>query len=222
MSQAGYENIELRQLPDSLTIVLSRPAVRNAISDAMLEEITDVLSRARSDPAVRGIVVTGAIDYFSSGADLARSSQVGEHWERLQYLKRRHAFCAMLESLDKPVIAAIEGYCLTAAFEIALACDLRIAGAGASFAITSSRIGTVAGLGATQRLPRLAGIGPALDVLLSARRVSAGEALQLGLINRVVDKGCALASAQDMISQLPGRPAGEWASLKRQYRYGTF
>ena len=218
----GLNTIKLRHSPNCLTIVLDRPEVRNAISTQMLDEMSDALAHAASQPSVRGIVLTGGVNYFSSGADLAGSNQVDESWNRLAYLKHRHAFCATLESLDKPVLAAIEGFCITAGLELALACDLRIAGRDATFAITSSRIGTVAGLGATQRLPRQVGMANGLEMLFSAQRIPADNALRIGLVNRVVDAGQALDTAQVLISQLPERPAGEWSLLKHQYRYGSY
>ncbi|TRZ51586.1 hypothetical protein D4S03_04920 [bacterium] len=102
--------------------------------------------------------------------------------------------------LKKPVIAAIEGFCFTGGCELALACDIRVAGEGATFAITSSRIGTVAGAGGTQRLPRIIGLANALDLLFSAEAIDAGQAYRIGLINRIVQHGQALDTALSMAS----------------------
>jgi enoyl-CoA hydratase/carnithine racemase len=113
------------------------------------------------------------------------------------------------------LIAAIEGFCITGGCELALACDLRVAGAGASFAITSSRIGTVAGAGGTQRLPRVIGPARALEMLFSADPVPAEEAYRIGLVNRLVPTGGALAAAKEWATTYAQRAPLSLAFVKR-------
>ena len=103
-----------------------------------------------------------------------------------------------IERCPKPVIAAIAGWCLTGGLEMALACDVRVAAETARFGITSARIGTVAGAGGTQRLPRLIGPGRAKEMLFSAEPIDAAEALRIGLVNRVVPAGQELEAALEM------------------------
>ena len=103
-------------------------------------------------------------------------------------------------SSQPPVIAAVEGFCVTGGCELALACDIRVAAEGSSFGITSSRIGTVPGAGGSQRLPRVVGTAKALELLFSADSIDAQEAHRIGLVNRVVPKGRALAEAKAMVA----------------------
>ena len=118
------------------------------------------------------------------------------------------------------MIAAIEGFCITGGLEFALACDLRIAGEGASFAITSSKIGTVAGAGGTQRLPRIVGMAHALDILFSADPIDAKEAYRIGLINRLTPKGEALNSAKALVKTYAQRAPLSLALVKRAVHRG--
>ena len=119
-----------------------------------------------------------------------------------------------------PAIAAIEGFCLTGGLEFALACDLRVAGKGASFAITSARIGTVAGAGGTQRLPRLVGHSKALELLFAAEPIAAAEAHRIGLINRLVETGGALTSALELAELYATRAPLSLAFAKRAVHRG--
>jgi len=136
-----------------------------------------------------------------------------------RYFKAWHRLTCALEALGKPVLAAIEGFCITGGCELALACDLRIAGAGASFAITSSRIGTVAGAGGTQRLPRLVGPANALALLFSAEPIDAAEAYRIGLVNRMVPAGEALAAAKALVGVYAERaPLGLAFAKRAVYR----
>jgi enoyl-CoA hydratase/carnithine racemase len=112
------------------------------------------------------------------------------HWRRLNKAQEDNA---------KPTIAAIEGFCYTGGLELALACDLRVAAENATFAITSARIGTVAGAGGTQRLPRIVGTSNALEMLFAAEPVDAEHAFRIGLINKKVENGQALSEAKKMV-----------------------
>jgi enoyl-CoA hydratase/carnithine racemase len=124
-------------------------------------------------------------------------------------------FHRTLEELSKPVIAAIEGFCLTGGFELTLACDLRIAGEGSSFGITSSKIGTVPGSGGTQRLPRIVGVSNALEMLFSGDPIDAAHAQRIGLINRLVPKGQALQAAKDLVGHYATRAPLSHKLMKR-------
>lgn len=190
-----YTTIAVAIERPAAVITLDRPQRRNAISKVMMDEIVDAARVAEADPAVSTVILTGGRDFFSAGADLTEAVEVKTTLEGLDYFGRLHRLNACMEELKKPVIAAIEGFCFTGGCELALACDLRIAGEGASFAITSSRIGTVAGAGGTQRLPRTVGASNALAMLFSAEPIDATEALRIGLINRKTPKGGALAAA---------------------------
>ena len=144
--------------------------------------------------------------YFSAGADLNDALAISGAADGLAYFKRWHKLCDVFENLVKPVFAAIEGFCMTGGCELALACDMRVAGEGSSFAITSSKIGTVAGAGGTQRLPRIVGPAKALEIMFSADPIDADEAHRIGLVNRLVAKGgTAVDEAKAMVKVYENR-----------------
>jgi len=194
----AYEAILTEQVGPTLVVTLNRPKKRNAISLLMMDEVTVVLGTAGTDPSVRTIIITGGLDFFAAGADLNEALEVSTAAQGLAYLECWHRMNSAIEGNAKPVIAAIEGFCITGGLELALACDLRVAAEDATFAITSSKIGTIAGAGGTQRLPRIVGISNALDILFSADPINAQEAYRMGLINRKCAKGTALDTAHKM------------------------
>ena len=214
------ETIVVSRSESAAVILLNRPARRNAISLLMMSEIIAALDEAECDPAVRAIVVTGGVDCFSAGADLTEALQVRSVTAAMAYLKNLRRLNERIETLDKPVIAAIEGFCMTGGLELALACDLRVAGEGASFAITSARIGTVAGAGATQRLPRIVGKANALEMLFAAEPIGCTEAFRIGLINRETERGGALTQAIAMAGTYAERAPLSLALLKRAVHHG--
>ena len=180
-------------------ITFDRPEKRNAVSVQMMHEIAAAARTAEADAAITAVILSGGDAFFSAGADLNEALAVKTTPQALAYFPEWHRLNATLEALRKPVIAAIEGFCFTGGLELAMACDLRIAGAGASFAITSAKIGTVAGAGGTQRLPRLVGMAKALELLFAADPIDTAEALRIGLINKIVPTGTALAEAKRLV-----------------------
>lgn len=195
----AYSTIELTKEGPAAILQFNRPEKRNAINFEMMREIEDALADLNEDGEVRGIIFTGGDQFFSAGMDLNTAKDLGSprkfndfmnHWRRLNKAQEENA---------KPTIAAIEGFCLTGGLELALACDLRVASENATFAITSARIGTVAGAGGTQRLPRIVGVSNALEMMFAAEPFDAEYALRTGLINKKVEKGGALAEAKKMV-----------------------
>jgi len=215
-----YEAILTAQDGPTLVVTLNRPKKRNAISLAMMDEITAAVSAAGKDPAVRTIIITGGSEFFAAGADLNEAMEVSTPTQGLAYLEHWHRMLAQIEDNAKPVIAAIEGFCITGGLEIALACDIRVAAEDATFAITSSKIGTIAGAGGTQRLPRIVGISNALDILFSADPIDAQEAYRIGLINRKCKKGEALGTAKKLAQTYAQRAPLSLQFVKRAVHRG--
>jgi enoyl-CoA hydratase/carnithine racemase len=184
------EVLEVERDGSCVVMRLNRPAKRNALSTELLEALATNIEALGADPDVRGIVLAGTHEHFSTGVDLAEAAQVrtpeqfAVAWERWATVSRA------IEASPLPVIAAVNGYCLTGGLEIALACDYRMAGTNAKFGITSAKIGSVAGMGGTQRLPRVVGPSKAKRMLFTAEFVGAEAALEIGLIDEVceVDK----------------------------------
>ena len=196
----NYETLKVVTDGPACVITLHRPEKRNAISFVMMDELEAALGTLDSDNDVRGIVITGSGDCFSTGVDLNAMRDVSSGAVFMDYMNRWRRLNEVLESHTKPIIAAIEGYCLTGGFELALACDLRVGADGSQYGITSSKIGTVPGAGGTQRLPRIVGIANALDILFSAEFIDARRAHEIGLLSRLTAKGGALDEAKKMIA----------------------
>lgn len=216
----SYETIGVGQDGSSCVITLNRPDKRNAISVLMMDELMAALKAAEAEPSVRGVVITGGPAFFAAGADLNEALQVKTASQGTDYFKRWHRLNSTIEELAKPVIAAIEGFCITGGLELALACDLRVAAEGSSFAITSARIGTVAGAGGTQRLPRIVGVAHALDILFAADPIDATQAYRIGLINRLTPKGGALDGAKALVNIYAQRAPLSLALVKRAVHRG--
>jgi enoyl-CoA hydratase/carnithine racemase len=194
----NYECITATQEDAALVVRFNRPEKRNALSLQTMDEIGAAVTSAESDPAIRALILTGNDRFFSAGADLNEALQVKTMSDGDAFFGRANRLFARLEALPKPVLAAIEGFCITGGCELAMACDIRIGAQGSTYAITSSRIGTVAGFGGTQRLPRIVGAGNALEMLFTADPIDAERALRIGLLNRLVEKGEALSEAKRM------------------------
>jgi enoyl-CoA hydratase/carnithine racemase len=215
-----FETIQTTIDGAAFVIQLNRPTRRNAISIKMTHEIIDACITAESDASVRGVILTGGTAYFSSGADLNEALAIKTVLDAEAHMKQWETLNTTIETLKKPVIAAIEGFCITGAWELAMACDIRVAGEGASFMLTGSRIGTVPGGGGTQRLPRDVGVGRALEIHFSAEPIDAKEAYRIGAVNRLVAAGKAVDEAKSMIKVYEKRAPLSLAMAKRAVRAG--
>jgi enoyl-CoA hydratase/carnithine racemase len=195
----------------SALVTLNRPEKHNALSLDLLGRLETIVRELGEDAGVRVVIMRGNDRCFSTGMDLddlARVTGVADTQRALGIARDANA---AIERCPKPVIAAIAGWCLTGGLELALACDVRVAAENARFGITSARIGTVAGAGGTQRLPRLIGAGRAKEILFSAEPIDAAEALRIGLVNRVVPAGSEVDTALEMARLWARRaPLGLW------------
>lgn len=215
-----FSTIAVAHHRSTAILTLARPERRNAFNLQMMKEIVRACSEIGDAPEVRALVVTGGPDFFSAGADLTEALKVATPDDGAQFFGSLHSMNLAVERLNKPVIAAIEGPCVTGGCEFALACDLRFAGEGATFAITSSRIGTIAGAGGTQRLPRIVGISNALAMLYSAEPVDVDEAFRIGLVNKKTARGGALDAALDVADVYAERAPVSLALTKQAVRQG--
>lgn len=204
----------------SFVITLNRPDRRNAFSIQAMKEIADACREAEQDPSIRAVIVTGGTKYFSAGADLNEAMAIKTTADGVAYMTNWETLNNVIERLSKPVIAAIEGFCMTGGWEFVMACDIRIAAENATFALTSSKIGTVPGAGGTQRLPREVGIGRALEILFAAEPIDAREAYRIGAINKMVPVGGALDAAKAMVKIYEKRAPLSLAYAKRAVRAG--
>jgi len=167
-------------------LTLNRPEVLNAFNRELLLALQAELAAINADPAVRAVIITGSGDRaFSAGADIAFLNQAAP-LEVRELARLAIAVTRMIEELDAVTLALVNGYALGGGLEIAEACTLRIAVSGAKMGHPEVRIGAVAGWGGTTRLPRLIGRGRAAELLLTGRMIDADQALEWGLVNRVV------------------------------------
>lgn len=189
------------------TLTLNRPEAINAINDAVRTQLPAALRQADADPAVRVVVLQGAGPRgFCVGADL-REQRAPQTPVQARAQPPRAAWFDVFDTLGKPTIAAVHGFCLGGGFEIALACDLRVAAADAVFSLPEIGLGLLPGGGGTQRLPRLVGLGPALHLLLTGERVDAQEASRLGIVARLAADAAALpAEVQKLAASIAAKP----------------
>lgn len=187
----------LERKDDVAVLTIDKPESLNALDLDTLEEIGERV-REGVDDGARAIVITGAGDKaFVAGADIASMKPMGPQ-EARAFSKAGHEVLDTIEGLDVPVVAAVNGFALGGGLELALACDIRIASENAQFGVPEVTLGVIPGFGGTQRLTRVLGLGPGLDLLLTGRRVGADEAHRLGLVSRVVDQGEVLAEALEI------------------------
>jgi enoyl-CoA hydratase len=174
-------------------VLLNRPDQLNPLSDDLMDELVSKLEELDRDDALRAIVLGGSERAFAAGADigeLARASAID------LYYQRRVERWDAIRALWTPLVAAVSGYCLGGGCELALSCDLIVAGETAQFGQPETGLGIIPGAGGTQRLTRAVGKSLAMDVILSGRRLNADEALRAGLVARVVAKEAWLEEAK--------------------------
>lgn len=187
-----------------LLLTLNRPQARNALNNALLTQIADTLDEARSDDNIGAVVMTGSTRFFAAGADLQEMS--GKDLPATLNDIRPQIW-ARIDGFSKPLIAAVNGYALGAGCELALLCDVVIAGDGASFGLPEITLGIMPGAGGTQRLIRSVGKSLATQMILTGTPISAIRARQAGLVSEIYPAALtveyALRLAADMAEHAP-------------------
>ncbi|HEY6362445.1 MAG TPA: enoyl-CoA hydratase-related protein [Vicinamibacterales bacterium] len=197
-----FENLMLDRDGPVAVITINRPKVLNALNSQTVDELRRATLDLKHDAAVRVVIITGAGEKsFVAGADISELAVQSPTQGKEHALRGQHVF-DVIENLGKPVIAAINGYALGGGCELALACTIRIAADTARLGQPEINLGIIPGYGGTQRLPRLVGKGVALDLLLTGRQITAQEALQIGLVTRVVPHADLLSEAKRMAADL--------------------
>ncbi len=199
------------------TITLNRPQAYNSFDMEMRTEMQAAWRRLRSDDEIWVAIITGAGDKaFSTGSDLKNSLPSQRSFASQQYGSEPvPTFLGDLHLVDKPVIAAINGYAVGGGLELALACDIRLCSENASFSLSEVKIGSIPGGGGTQRLVRAIGMSDAMLMLLSGDRIDAAEALRIGLVSRVTAQADLLEQANGLARRIAANAPLAVRAVKR-------
>jgi enoyl-CoA hydratase/3-hydroxyacyl-CoA dehydrogenase len=168
-----------------ITLILNRPDQMNALNSAVFHDLEEIVAELENDRQTRVVILTGEGRSFIAGADIKEMSEKDPSQMR-EFTARGQSVLRMLEKLDKPVIAAINGFALGGGMEVALACDIRIASERARFGLPEVKLGIFPGLGGTQRLTRIAGKGPASELIFCGDIIDPATAVRLGIVDKVV------------------------------------
>lgn len=196
-----------------LLVALNRPDRRNAIDDAMADALRAAFERAATDAAVRAVILTGEGKAFSAGGDLSRFER---DWDPREFRFDSHRLTqliSLVERLEKPTVAAINGVATGAGTQLALVCDVRLMAPDARFIYREGRLGIIPSHGGVTRLVKLIGLARARDVILGGEEVSAQDALRLGMVTAV--PGDVLAAARERVALMLERSPQAYAAAKR-------
>ncbi|MCD6533264.1 MAG: enoyl-CoA hydratase/isomerase family protein [Deltaproteobacteria bacterium] len=204
-----------------LIVTLNRPESMNSLSRELLADLNKLVSEISVDKTVRVVVITGAGEKsFCSGADLRERATMSPI-EVKQYIQMIRNTFTMVENLPQPVIAAVNGYAFGGGTELALASDIRIAAPNAVMGLTETSLGIIPGAGGTQRLARLLGKGKAKEMVFTAHRAKADEALAIGMVNQVAPEGGLIDAALEMAARIKKNAPIALEMAKYAINYGS-
>lgn len=195
------ENIKIEYNDGIAFLIMNRPKALNALNNKTLDELEKAFEVFEESEEIKGIIITGTGKSFVAGADIAQIKNYKSE-EGRDYAEYAQGVLNKIESIKKPVIAAINGYALGGGCELAMCCDLRIASEKAIFGQPEVKLGVIPCFGGTQRLTRLVGAGRAKDLIYTARQINTDEALWIGLINRIVSEENLLDEAMDYMKTI--------------------
>ena len=200
----SLENTRLEVEGAIAIVTMDRPKALNALSDKTLNELDRIFTYLAGAEEILGIILTGEGKGFVAGADISQMQPYGPS-EGRAYADRAQTLFNKIEGIEKPVIAAVNGYALGGGCELAMSCDIRIASEKAVFCQPEANLGVIPCFGGTQRLPRLVGTGIAKELIYTGRQVKAAEAKEIGLVNQVVPADALLDAAKDMMNAITGK-----------------
>jgi len=218
-----YETINLEKSGGVATIALNRPKVLNAFDGQMHEEIREALDAVADDDEVRCVVLRGEGRGFSAGADLAQIIESSDGDPDLgQYLRDTYSrLVTRMVAMEKPIIGALHGPVYGAGMGIALACDLRVAAGSAKFSVAFIKIGLMPDAGVSFFLPRIVGLGRAMEMSMLGEPVEAEEAYRVGLVNKVVADDALADEAAALAERMAAMPTRAFGKIK-QSLYASF
>jgi len=197
-----YKNIEVLKRDGLAVVTVNRPKALNALTVETMDELRSAFLDIRHDASVGGVILTGAGEKaFVAGADITELKDLDPPGAQ-DYARRGQHVLSLIESLPKPVVAAVNGFALGGGCELAMACHIRIAAEGARFGQPEVKLGVIPGYGGTQRLARLVGKGRAMQLCLTGDMIDAAEAHRIGLVNAVVPPEELMAAAEKMLGAI--------------------
>ena len=198
-----YTNLLLVDAAGVRTITINRPDQLNALNRATIDELDRALSEADADKGVRVLIITGSgLKAFVAGADIKEFAHFSIPEGKALSADGQKKLFDHVEQMSKPVIAAVNGFALGGGLELAMSCHVRIASDNAKMGLPEVSLGVIPGYGGTQRLARLVGKGKAMEMILSAGMIDANDALQWGLVNRVVAQTELLSAATELATRI--------------------
>ena len=222
---SGFETLryEKRAGADATiaVVILCRPEAVNAFNVRMRDELSEALSAVRDDDEVRGLLIVGDGERgFCAGADLTEFGTAPSQ-AVARYVRWARDLWTALAELPKPTMAAVHGYCFGSGLEIAALCDLRIASQDAVFALPEVSLGLIPAAGGTQSLPRIVGLPRAIELALTGRRMTSGEAVRAGFVDWLVPREQLHVVAEARLRDVATAPAGALAFAKRAVNEGA-
>jgi enoyl-CoA hydratase len=197
-----YDSIQYETGDAIATITVNRPDKLNALNAATIDELHAAFGEAHRDDGVRALVLTGAGGKaFVAGADIAELATMGP-LNGIRVSRQGQDAFRFLETMGKPVVAAVNGFALGGGLELALACHLRVASSKARFGLPEVKLGIIPGYGGTIRLPRLVGRGRALELILTGEMIDAAEAHRIGLVNRIAEPEQLMAETRALVGTI--------------------
>lgn len=197
-----YQTISIERKGHYVIIRLNRPEALNALSVQLLEDLRTAIVEVERDASIRGAIITGSGEKaFAAGADIEELNRL-DGYTGQEYSERGQEVFSMIEKLEKPIIAAVNGFALGGGCELAMACHIRLASEKAKFGQPEVNLGIIPGFGGTQRLSRLVGLGRAIEYNLTGDLIDAATAERIGLANHVWPADELLAKAEEMMEKI--------------------
>lgn len=195
------QNIRAQMDESILILTMNRPKALNALNDQTLHELDLLFDVIRDDESIKGVILTGEGKAFVAGADIRQMQPYGSQ-EGRRYAERAQTLFDKIETTEKPVIAAVNGYALGGGCELAMSCDIRLASEKAVFGQPEAKLGLIPCFGGTQRLTRLVGQGIAKELIYTCRSIDASEAKRIGLVNHVYGDEILLDEAKKLMAEI--------------------
>ncbi len=215
----NYQTIKTENQDGICILTLNRPEALNALNLLVYEEINNALDEIESDQSIGALVITGEGKAFVAGADIAEMSGMTPD-QAYDFSKTGQDTFDRLESMDIPVIAAVNGFALGGGCELAMACDFRIASQKAKFGQPEMNLGLIPGYAGTQRLSRLTGLGNALYLILTAEMINAEEALRIGLVQKLTEPETLMETTLHLAKKIASNGSSAAVRAKRTIRQG--